>query len=42
MSRKRRADPEASYRQYDVSRKHREPLVGFIIGSLELSAAMRN
>ncbi|MEO8035498.1 MAG: hypothetical protein ABI837_13765 [Acidobacteriota bacterium] len=27
--------PEPSYRQYTVSRKHREPLVRFILGALE-------
>lgn len=37
MTRKSRPDPESAYRQYPVSRKHREPLVGFIIESLESS-----
>lgn len=37
MKRKPSPEPELSYRQYPVSRKRREPLVEFIVGSLELS-----
>ncbi len=35
MPSKRRPEPEESYRQYTVSRKHRAPLVQFILAALE-------